>query len=129
MADSFESPRPWTRTDSLLAVASLGLSVAPVVLIGVQWVATWASLGHRPIYNGGLDYREGFGGILELLDMLSALAAVLLFAMPFCSLFWWVRRRESRTGRILALATLVLPVASFAILWADPYGITSWWVD
>ena len=128
MAADSNEPRPWTRLDSVLGILSLWLGVAPVVLMGTQWLLAWAMLGHRPVVY--LDDPGELGGFMNAFGLCTGISFPLLLAIwPWFAIYWLVRHGKSRLGKVMALANFLLPVASFAILRADPYGITSWWFD
>jgi hypothetical protein len=128
MEDHLASPRPWTRVDRIAAAATPVLGVAPVVLITGQWLATWTMLGRRPVPS--IDDPKSFGGLLDLVHAFATLAVVALPPVWLgLAAYWWVRHRRSRAGKILAAAAILLPLASAAILRADPLEITTWWMD
>jgi hypothetical protein len=123
-----KSPRPWKRADSVLGILSLWLGVAPVVLMGSQWLLVWAIQGHRPVM--WIDDPGGFGGFMNAFGVCTGISLLLLPAIwPWFAIYWLVRHGRSRPGKVMALANFVLPVASFFILRADPLGIASWWFD
>jgi hypothetical protein len=128
MATTTAARRAWTPADSRYAVLSLFLSVAPVVLMSIEWAVAWICLGRRPVPS--VDDPGEIEGLPSVLGWLTGASLVLLpvtlLAVP---LAWAIHRGESRIGKILVVSTLLLALSSMVILRSDPLGITSWWFD
>ena len=128
MEDRDRTPLSWTRTDTALAMISLVWSVAPIVLMAAHWLAAWAVLGHRP--RPWVDDPGQIGGAVNILGFLTAFSILHLPAvLLWFPAYWLVRHRKTRLGKVMALATLLLPLSSVFILRADPLGIVTWWFD
>jgi hypothetical protein len=128
MALTTAARRSWTKSDSGYAVLSLFASVAPVVLMGIEWAVAWLCLGRRPVPS--MDDPKSIEGLPSVLGWLTGASLVLspvtLLVVP---LAWAIHCGESRIGKILAGSTLFLGLSSIMILRSDPLGITSWWFD
>jgi hypothetical protein len=121
-------PQSWTRSDSVKAMISLVLGVAPLLFIFLEWSVAWWTLGHRPVPM--VDDPKGIGGVVPVLhwtSKISLLSLILIF--PWASLHWIGRHGGSRTGQMVALGCFLLPLSTLVVLCISNFEPISWWLD
>jgi len=117
----------WTRADSVKAVVSLFLGIAPIVFIVLEWASGWWILGHRPLPT---DSPKWIGGVVPFLHWLSRFFLVALFwVFPWSSLHWIARHGGSRTGQMVALGCFLLPLSTLVVLCFSDLESIVWWMD
>jgi hypothetical protein len=128
MALTTASRTTWTRGHSVYALLSLSASIAPVALMPLEWGVAWVCLGRRPVPS--LDDPGGIEGLPSFLGLFTGASLLLLpIALLVAPLAWAIHCGESRIGKILVVANLLLALSSIIILRSDPLGIVSWWFD
>jgi hypothetical protein len=121
-------PQAWTRSDSVKAVISLLLGVAPILFILLEWAVAWWTLGHRPVPM--VDDPERVGGLVPFLHGLSAFSLLsLILIFPWASLHWIGRHGSSRTGQLVALGCFLLPLSTLVVLRFSSFEPIGWWLD
>ena len=121
-------PQAWTRADSVKAVASLCLGVAPIPFILLEWAVAWSMLGRQPVAI--VDDPKEIGGVLPFLDWLSLGSLLGLFLIfPWSSLHWMGRHGSSRSGQMVALGCFLLPLSTLVVLRVSNFDPFAWWLD
>ncbi|MCW1922789.1 hypothetical protein OKA05_09525 [Luteolibacter arcticus] len=121
-------PQSWTRADSVKAVISLFLGVAPILFIVLEWSVAWWTLGHRP--RPMVDDPKWIGELVSFLHWLSLLALMaLILIFPWSALHWMARHGGSRGGQLVALGCFLFPLSTLVILYYSNFEPIGWWMD
>ncbi|RYD78036.1 MAG: hypothetical protein EOP84_14770 [Verrucomicrobiaceae bacterium] len=124
---STDESQSWKRADSVKAVISLFLGIAPILFIVLEWSVAWWTLGQRPLLT---DDPKWIGGMVPFLHWLSLLSLGALFLVfPWSSFYWVARHGGRRTGQMVALGCLLFPLCSLIILCFSSFEPIGWWLD
>jgi hypothetical protein len=100
-----------------------------VVYLHLIWVATWCSLGHRPL---PLDYPKISRYSQLLLDVPYVTAHLSVFYLPVFAFLGWAFAARCRPRPSVLKPLKVLPVAWLTTLVAvkwDPFNTLAWFWD
>lgn len=123
-------PQAWTRADSVKAVISLFLGIAPIPFIVFEWSVAWWMLGHRPRTGTLIDHPKSIGGVIPFLDWLSLTSLLAMFLIfPWSSFHWIGRHGGSSTGKLVALGCFLLPLSTLVVLRISDFEPIVWWLD